>query len=114
MESKRHIPFDIQRIYYLYDVPAHQLRGAHAHRDLQQVVISLAGGFDVVLEGVCGRSVFRLDRPDTGLYLGPMVWRELLHFTPGAVCLVLASLPYDDSDYFHDYEEFMRALDGWP
>lgn len=112
VESDLDIPFVIQRVYYLFDVPADQLRGAHAHRALQQLVIAISGSFEVALESARSKDRFLLDRPDAGLYVGPMVWRELTYFTPGAVALVLASLPYDDDDYYHDYDEFRAAVAG--
>ncbi len=112
VEGARHIPFPIARVYYLYAMPEGAERGGHAHRRLQQVIIALAGAFDVILDDGTDRRTLRLTRPDQGLYLGSMVWRELASFTAGAVCLVLASEAYDEADYFRDYEEFRRSVRG--
>lgn len=109
IEESRHIPFDMQRVYYVYDVPAGASRGGHAHKELEQFVIAAAGSFDVVLhDGQEGKSI-TLDHPGKGLYLPRMIWRELIEFTEGAVCLVVASAPYDESDYYRDFDEFRAA-----
>ena len=108
IEENRHIPFEIRRVYFLYDIPAGAQRGGHAHKTLQQLLIPLSGSFDVVLDDGYRRSVHRLDRPFRGLYLDPAQWHELLNFTSGAVCLVLASAVYDESDYIRDYTQFVR------
>lgn len=103
------LPFEIRRVYYLYEVPAAQERGAHGHRRLEQMIIAAAGAFDVELDDGRTRRVFRLDSPDTGLYVCPMMWRRLSGFTTGAVCLVLASERYDEADYFRNYDDFLTA-----
>ncbi len=109
VEAGAHVPFDIRRVYFLYEVPSLAERGAHGHRALEQLIIAVAGGFDVLIDdGEAQRSV-RLDRPDRGLLVAPMIWRELRAFAPGSVCLVLASLPYDEADYFRDRESFLLA-----
>lgn len=109
IENQNHIPFDIQRIYYLYDVPGGAERGAHAHKDLEQLIIAISGSFDVVLDDGASKKRFHLSRPYNGLYVCPMIWRILENFSPGSVCLVLASSLYDEDDYYRDYEEFLRA-----
>lgn len=109
LEGEKHVPFSISRIYYLYDVPPDAERGAHAHKDLEQLIIAISGSFDVILDDGSGKRRFSLSRPDRGLYVCPMIWRDLVDFSPGAVCLVLASKPYDEKDYFRDYEEFHLA-----
>lgn len=110
IEGCGHIPFEIRRIYYLYDVPDGLKRGAHAHKDLQQLIIAVSGSFDVVLDDGETKLRFHLSGPDRGLYVCPMVWRELENFSSGSVCLVLASNPYDENDYFRDYDEYLSAL----
>lgn len=110
IEGGRHIPFEIARVYYLYDVPGGETRGGHAHKDLEQFVIAMSGAFDVVLDdGVGGQRTFRLDRSYYGLHVPRMIWRELVNFSSGSVCTVLASRPYEEADYFRDYEEFAAA-----
>lgn len=109
IEGGRHIPFEIRRVYYLYDVPGGAERGGHAHRELEQVIIAMSGSFDVVLDDGTQQRRVHLNRSYHGLYVCPMVWRELDNFSSGSVCLVLASNPYDEADYFRDYEAFLRA-----
>ena len=106
IEEKRHIPFEIRRIFYLYDVPGGQARGGHAHHRLQQLIIAASGSFDVILDDGFERKRFHLNRAYYGLYIPPMIWRELNNFSSGAVCLVLASELYDEEDYVRDYEIF--------
>ena len=102
------IPFDVKRVYYLYDVPGGEERGAHAHRDLSQLIIAASGSFTVTLDdGKCKRSFF-LNRPYQGLYVKPGLWRDLREFSSGAVCMVLASDVYLKEDYIRDYEEFIE------
>ncbi len=110
VEGNQHIPFAIQRTYYLYDVPAGAERGGHAHRDLQQLIIAVAGSFDVLLDDGHQQRRITLNRPYIGLYVSTMIWRELDNFASGSVCLVLASTPYEESDYFRDYAEFRGVL----
>ena len=110
IENSRHIPFDIRRIYYLYDVPGGSDRGGHAHNKLQQFVIAASGSFDVVLDDGHRQQRYHLNRSYQGLYIAPMMWRYLDNFSSGAVCMVLASDPYDASDYYRDYDEFIAAV----
>jgi hypothetical protein len=103
------IPFEIQRVYYLYDIVGGASRGGHAHKELQQLIVAAMGGFTVVLDDGERRREFPLRRSYEGLYVPPMMWREIRDFTSGGVCVVLASLPYDEADYFRDYDEFVAA-----
>lgn len=107
VQTGQDIDFPIKRVYYLYDMPSGTLRGAHAHRNLEQLIVAVHGGFDVCLDDGRNKAGFRLDDPSVGLYIGPMVWRDLVNFSAGAVCLVLASLPYDEGDYYRDYTDFI-------
>lgn len=112
IEGGKHIPFDIRRAYYLYDVPGGSERGGHAHKALHQVIIALSGSFDVVLDDGHEKKRFRLNRPYYGLYVCPKIWRELDNFSTGAVCLVLASEFYTEDDYWRDYSEFLAAVEA--
>ena len=107
IESGRHIPFAIERVYYLYDVPGGETRGGHAHRRLQQLIIAMSGAFDVVLDDGTRRLTISLNRSYFGLYVPRMVWRELVNFSSGSVCAVLASRVYEPEDYYYDYDEFL-------
>ena len=108
IEGAQHVPFDIKRVYYLYDVPGGESRGGHAHRDLQQFIIAASGSFDVVVDDGVHRERFFLNRSYYGLYVPRLVWRELDNFSSGSVSLVLASEHYDEADYYRDYGEFVR------
>ena len=112
IEGERHVPFEIKRVYYLYDVPGGATRGGHAHKELEQFIIAASGSFDVVLDGVFKRKTYQLNRSYHGLYIPKMVWREIVNFSSGAVCVVLASTHYDESDYYRDYDEYRRAVEG--
>lgn len=112
IESNRHVPFNIERIYFVYDVPAGESRAGHAHRALLQVLIATAGSFDVILDNGRDRRRFSLNRPYFGLYIPRMIWRELDNFSSGAVCLSVASMPYDEADYIRDYSEFVRITEA--
>jgi dTDP-4-dehydrorhamnose 3,5-epimerase-like enzyme len=112
IESSRHIPFDIKRTYYLYDVPGGATRAAHGHKALHQLMIAMSGSFDVTLDDGIEKKLFHLNRSYYGLYIPPMMWRDLDNFSSGAVCMVLASEYYDEGDYFRDYEEFLRVARG--
>jgi hypothetical protein len=109
IEGGRHVPFDIQRVYYLFDVPGGSSRGGHAHKNLQQLIVAMSGSFDVILDDGCNKKRVHLNRSYFGLYVCPMIWRELDNFSSGSVCMVLASNKYEESDYFRDYEDFLRA-----
>jgi hypothetical protein len=108
IEGASDVPFAIQRVYYLYDVPEGARRGGHAHRALRQVLIAVSGSFEVVLDDGYARRTVPLAAPQIGLYMPMMVWRELINFSAGAVCLVLTSERYDEADYIRDYDEFKR------
>jgi hypothetical protein len=112
IEGSRHVPFDIQRVYYLYGVPFDAERGGHGHRALAQVFLALNGSFDLLLDDGHAQASVHLDRPERGYYVCPMMWREVKHFTPNTVCLVLASTPYDEADYFRRYEDYLAAVRG--
>lgn len=107
VQNRDTVPFDVKRVYFLYDVPGGESRGAHAHRELSQLIIAASGSFRVTLDdGIVKRS-FLLNRPYQGLYVKPGIWRELDDFSSGAVCMVLASELYDANDYIRDYDEFL-------
>jgi WxcM-like, C-terminal len=110
VEGDRHVPFPIARIYYLYDVPAGQARGAHAHVALETVAMAIAGSFTYTVDDGRRRVGHRLDSPRKGLYVPAMLWRDVHDFSPGAVCLVLASARYDEADYIRDYAAFLAAV----
>lgn len=110
IEGSYLIPFDIARVYYLYDVPGGAMRGGHAHKQLQQLIIAVMGAFDVVLDDGINKKTIRLDRAYYGLYVTTMIWRELENFSSGGISLVMASLPYDESDYYRDYDHFLKAI----
>ena len=109
IESNSHIPFTIERVYYLYDVPGGSERGGHAHKGLHQFIVAMSGSFDVVLDDGRNKKRVHLNRSYNGLYVCPMIWRELDNFSSNSVCMVIASEKYDESDYYRDYPEFMKA-----
>jgi len=109
IEGENHVPFPIARVYYLYDVPGGAERGGHAHKALEQFLIAMSGSFDVTLDDGRARKRVHLNRSYYGLRIVPMIWRELDNFSSGSVCMVLASQPYDESDYYRDYDDFLRA-----
>jgi hypothetical protein len=109
IEGGRHVDFDIRRVYYLYDVPGGSERGGHAHKALRQLIIAMSGSFDVHLDDGVDKKVIHLNRSYVGLYVCPMIWRELDNFSSGSVCMVLASNLYDEDDYFRDYCDFLSA-----
>ena len=110
IESTRHIPFDIKRVFYLYDVPTAADRGAHAHNTLHQFLICLSGSFDVSVDDGYNQSVIHLNRPWQGLHIPPMIWASEINFDPGSICLVLASDLYDETDYYRDYSIFLERV----
>jgi hypothetical protein len=110
VESERHIPFDIKRVFYLYDVPTGNDRGAHAHKTLHQFLICLAGSFDVTLDDGVSQNIVHLNRPWKGLHIPPMIWAAEVNFDPGSICLVLASDYFNEADYYRDYDQFITAV----
>lgn len=112
IEADRHVPFEIKRVYYLYDVPGGATRAAHGHRSLHQLMIAMSGSFDVTLDDGKEKKLFHLNRSYFGLYIPPMMWRDLDNFSSGAVCMVLASDYYDENDYFRNYDNFLKAARG--
>lgn len=109
IEGTRHVPFDIKRIYYLYDVPGGASRGGHAHKGLHQLLIAMSGSFDVTLDDGQNRRLFQLNRSYFGLYIPPMIWREIDNFSSASVCMVLASEFFSEDDYYRAYEDFVTA-----
>jgi hypothetical protein len=110
IEGAKHVPFSIRRVYYLYDVPGGAERGGHAHKEMHQLIIAMSGSFDVILDDGSEKKRFHLNRSYYGLYVCPMIWRELDNFSSGSVCLVLASNLYDESDYYRNYDIYLEAL----
>jgi dTDP-4-dehydrorhamnose 3,5-epimerase-like enzyme len=109
-ESNGHVPFSIERVYYLYDVPGGSTRAGHAHKVLHQLLVAVSGSFDVRLNDGAREEVVTLNRPSRALHIGPMMWRELENFSSGSVCVVLASTPYDESDYYRDRDDFLASV----
>lgn len=109
VEGGSHVPFDIKRVYYLYDVPGGAERGGHAHKGLHQLIIAMSGSFDVVLDDGMEKKRIHLNRSYNGLYVCPMIWRELDNFSSGSVLMVLASNVYDEDDYYRDYSDYLSA-----
>jgi hypothetical protein len=109
VEGTKHIPFDIKRVFYLYDVPGGAERAGHALRTCHQFLIAMSGSFDVILDDGNTRQSYHLNRSYYGLYIPPLIWREILNFSSGSVCLALASEAYSEEDYFRNYEEFRAA-----
>ena len=108
VEGQKNIPFDVKRIYYLYDIPGGEARGGHAHKELRQLVIAASGSFNVLLDDGQNKKIVTLNRPDYGLLVVPGIWRQLMEFSSGAVCLVLASQNYEDNDYIREYDCFIK------
>jgi glyoxylate utilization-related uncharacterized protein len=109
IEGEGHIPFAIKRVFYLYDVPGGAVRAGHGHKRLEQFMIAMSGSFDVLLDDGQEKRRYHLNRSFYGLYIPPLVWRELDNFSSGSVCMVLASRAYSEADYFRDYDEFVKA-----
>jgi hypothetical protein len=110
IESEKHIPFEIRRIFYLYDVPGGAWRAGHALKTCHQFIIAALGSFDVILDNGFQRKHFQLNRSYYGLYVPPLIWREIDNFSSGSVCLVLASEYYSEGDYYRNYQEFIQAV----
>lgn len=110
VEAGRHVPFDIKRVFYLYDVPSGQTRAGHALKHCQQFIIAMSGSFDLIVDDGTQRERFHLNRSDCGLYVPPLIWREIHGFSTNSVCLVLASEFYDLADYLDEYTEFLKAV----
>ena len=110
LENSSNLPFNVKRIYYLYDVPAGAERGGHAHHELQQYIIAASGSFSIVLDdGKSKREIF-LNHPNVALYIKQGIWREMNNFSSGSICLVLASHIYDESDYIRDYDDYLKYI----
>jgi len=112
IENSKHIPFEIKRVYYLYDVPGGSMRAGHAHKTLHQFLIAMSGSFDVTVDDSQQKMKFHLNRSYYGLYIPPMTWREIDNFSSGSVCLALASDFYDETDYYREYSEFKKAVNN--
>ena len=112
IEASRHVPFEIRRIYYLYDVPGGAHRAGHAHKKLQQVLVAMSGSFDVTLDDGRSKQKFHLNRSYQGLFIPPMIWRDIDNFSSGAVCMAVASEWFDEADYYRDYNVFLKAVEA--
>lgn len=109
VEGEQNIPFDIKRVYYLYDIPGGEARGGHGHKKLYQLVIAASGSFNVLLDDGQNKKIVTLNRPDYGLLIVPGIWRELYEFSSGSICMVLASDKYNENDYWRSYNKFLEA-----
>lgn len=105
-------PFDVKRVYYLYDVPGGSERGGHAHKKLHQLILAASGSFDVILDDGRNKKIIQLNRPYFGILIVPGIWREIVNFSSGAICLVLASEKYSEDDYIRDYSEFRKLKEA--
>jgi hypothetical protein len=113
IESQNHIPFNIKRVYWIYDVPGGEIRGGHAYKQLEEVIIALSGSFDVSIDDGSGREqIFHLNRSYEGLYIPALTWRQIRHFSTNAVCLILASRPYEEDDYMRNYIDYHRMINA--
>jgi dTDP-4-dehydrorhamnose 3,5-epimerase-like enzyme len=112
IEADRHFPFPIKRVYYLYDVPGGTERGGHAHKELHQLIIAMSGSFDIHLDDGHGKRTFHLNRSYYGLYVCPMIWREINNFSSNSVCMVLASDYYDEDDYYRSHADFKKMVEN--
>lgn len=108
VENGKEVPFDVKRVYYLYDIPGGEDRGAHAHKELRQLIIAASGSFDIVLDDGKVKRTITLNRPYIGLLVVSGIWRELINFSSGSICMVLASHKYCEMDYIRDYNEFLN------
>jgi hypothetical protein len=112
IEGRNNLPFEIKRIYFLYDIPSGEYRGGHAHKELYQLIVAAAGSFNVLLDDGENKKIVTLNRPDYGLLVLPGIWRELMEFSSGSICLVLASHVYSELDYIRDYQMFLAFKNG--
>jgi hypothetical protein len=112
IENDKNLPFRVRRVYYLYDIPGGAERGGHAHKELYQLIVAVSGSFDVVLDDGQNRKVVLLNNPNKGLIIVPWIWRELINFSSGAICLVLASEKYSELDYLREYSDFILFRNG--
>ena len=110
IEKNRHIPFEIKRVYYIYNIPQGAQRGGHAHKELHQLIIPISGSFDIHLDDGFSKKTVHLSQSFDGLYICPMIWRSINNFSSGAVCMVLASNYYDENDYYRDYDSFLTEI----
>ena len=107
VQNGDHLPFDVKRVYYLYDVPGGSERGGHAHKELYQLIVAASGSFDVIIDDGKNKKIIQLNRPNFGLLVIPGIWREIVNFSSGAICFVLASEKYSEKDYIRSYDEFI-------
>ena len=110
VENMNHVPFEIKRVFYIYDIPTEATRGAHAHHELHQFLVCLAGSFEVVATDTKSEKLFLMNRPWFGLHIPPMIWASEVNFAPGSVCLVLVSDLYDEGDYIRDYQDYYELM----
>lgn len=110
IEGTRHVPFDIKRVYYLYDVPGGAERAGHAHKALEQFLVAISGSFDVLVDDGREKRRYHLNRSYYGLYIPPLVWRKIDNFSSGAVCLALASHLFNEADYYREYAKFLESI----
>ncbi len=110
VEGQRNIPFNVKRIYYLYDIPGGEDRGGHSHIELTELIVAASGSFDVILYDGINKKIVTLNRPDSGLLIVPGIWRELIEFSSGSICLVLASHKYDELDYIRNNADFKKYM----
>jgi len=113
VNNLKEVPFEIKRVYFLYDVPGGESRGGHAHKDLQQLIVAVSGSFDLIINDGNGKRTFHLNRPYQGVLLPSGLWRELDNFSSGAICLVLASSEYNEFDYLKDFKDFKKFKNGF-
>ena len=113
LEGNKNVPFDIKRVYYIFDTLPDQVRGKHAHKDLEQIIVAMDGSCEFILDDGKERRSIWLNRPDVGLYIGNNVWREMQNFSYGCKLLVLASKHYDEKEYIRNYEDFVREVNKW-